>query len=163
MKIKAQLTAAVLLMCSTPMIDGDEGMWLFNDPPRKVLKERYGFEPTEAWMEHVQKSSVRFNSGGSGSFISEEGLVISNHHVGADCLQKLGTEQKNYLRDGFHARSREQELRCHDLELNVLMSIEDVTDRVNAAVKPSLGADEAFAARRAIMAEIEKESLDKTG
>src|SRR5688572_30154713 len=163
MKIKAPIIAAVLLMFSTPMIDADEGMWLFNDPPRKILKERYGFEPTDQWMEHIQKSSVRFNSGGSGSFISEEGLVMSNHHVGADSIQKLGTAEKNYLRDGFIARTREQELRCHDLELNVLMSIEDVTERVKGAVKADLNADEAFAARRAVMAEIEKESTDKTG
>jgi hypothetical protein len=162
-KSKAQLWAAGLLMLSTPMIDADEGMWLFNDPPRKLLKEKYGFEPSNAWLEHVQKSSVRFNSGGSGSFISEEGLVMSNHHVGADAIQKLGSTEKNYLRDGFHAKTRDEEIRCLDLELNVLMSIEDVTDRVKTVVKPDMNADAAFAARRAVMAEIEKESLDKTG
>ncbi len=151
------------LFVSAPFIDANEGMWLFNDPPRKILKEQYGFEPTDQWLEHVQKSSVRFNSGGSGSFVSPEGLVLSNHHVGADCLQKLGSADKNYLRDGFHARTRAEEMRCHDLELNVLMSIEDVTDRVKAAVKSDMNADRAFAARRAVMAEIEKESLDKTG
>src|SRR5436190_14018362 len=153
----------ILSMLTAQIVRSDEGMWLFNDPPRKLLQEKYGFSPSDAWLEHVQKSSVRFNSGGSGSFISEDGLVLSNHHVGADCLQKLGSEEHNYLRDGFHARSRDQELRCHDLELNVLMSIEDVTDRVNAAVKSGLNADQAFAARRAVMADIEKESLDKTG
>ncbi|MCI0534909.1 MAG: S46 family peptidase [Verrucomicrobiales bacterium] len=141
----------------------DEGMWLFNDPPRQQLKQKYGFDITEQWLGHVQKSSVRFNSGGSGSFVSREGLVMSNHHVGADCLQKLGDKDHNYYRDGFHARTRDQEKRCHDLELNVLMSIEDVTGRVNAAVKPDLSAEKAFLARRAVMAEIEKESLDKTG
>jgi hypothetical protein len=148
---------------SASVIDANEGMWLFNDPPRKILKEQYGFEPTDQWLEHVQKSSVRFNSGGSGSFVSPEGLVLSNHHVGADCLQKLGSAEKNYLRDGFHARTRAEEMRCHDLELNVLMSMEDVTDRVKGAVKPEMSADQAFGARRAVMAEIEKESLDKTG
>ncbi len=138
-------------------------MWLFNDPPRKQLQEKHGFTPKDEWLEHVQKSSVRFNSGGSGSFVSEDGLVMSNHHVGADSIQKFGTAEKDYLRDGFHARTRAEELRCHDLELNVLMSIEDVTDRVNAAVPVGLDADKAFAARRSVMAEIEKESLDKTG
>jgi hypothetical protein len=155
------LTVAALL--SAPLSRADEGMWLFNDPPKKLLKEKYGFEVTDAWLEHIQKSSVRFNSGGSGSFVSEDGLVMSNHHVGADCLQKLGDKDHNYLRDGFHAKSRSEELRCHDLELNVLMSIEDVTARVNAAVKANASPEEAFAARRAIMAEIEKESLEKTG
>jgi len=138
-------------------------MWLFNAPPRQILKQRYGFEPAAAWLEHLQKSSIRFNSGGSGSFVSEDGLVLSNHHVGADALQKFGDKDHNYLRDGFHARTLAEEKRCLDLELNVLMSIEDVTDRVNAAVKPDLPPEQAFAARRAAMAAIEKESLDKTG
>jgi hypothetical protein len=146
-----------------PQTRADEGMWLFNDAPRKLLKEKYGFEPTDQWLEHVQKSSVRFNSGGSGSFVSAEGLVLTNHHVGADALQKFGDKEHNYLRDGFHARTRAEEKKCVDLELNVLMSIEDVTARVNAAVKPEMKPEEAFAARRAIMAQIEKESQDKTG
>jgi hypothetical protein len=142
---------------------GDEGMWLFNNPPRKLLKEKYNFDPTDKWLEHVQKSSVRFNSGGSGSFVSPDGLVMTNHHVGADALQKFGDKEHNYVRDGFHARTQEEEKRCLDLELNVLMNIEDVTDRVNAAVKGDLKPEQAALARRKIMAEIEKESLDKTG
>lgn len=141
----------------------DEGMWLYNAPPCQLLKDKYGFKPTEAWLEHLQKSSVRFNSGGSGSFVSQYGLVLSNHHVGADALQKFGDEYHNYLRDGFHARTLAEEKRCLDLELNVLMSIEDVTDRVNTAVKPDMSPEEAFLARRAAMAEVEKESLDQTG
>ena len=157
------LVAATALMTFSPSPRSDEGMWLFNHPPRKQLKEKYGFDATDAWLEHVQKSSVRFNSGGSGSFVSEDGLVISNHHVGADALQKFGDKEHNYLHDGFYARTHAEEKRCLDLELNVLMSIEDVTDRVNAAVKFDLPPDQAFLARRAVTAEIEKESLDKTG
>jgi hypothetical protein len=141
----------------------DEGMWLYNVPPRRLLQERHQFAPTAGWLEHIQKSSVRFNSGGSGSFVSEDGLIISNHHVGADDLQKLGDERHDYLRDGFYARTRAEERRCLDLELNVLMDISDVTERVNAAVKPGLPAAEAFAARRAAIAALEKESQEKTG
>jgi hypothetical protein len=152
------------LLTATPILThADEVMWLFNNPPRKLLKERYGFEPSDPWLEHLQKSSIRFNSGGSGSFVSEDGLVLSNHHVGADALQKFGDKDHNYLRDGFYARTPAEEKRCLDLELNVLMSIEDVTARVNAAVKADATAEQAFPARRGVMAEIEKESLDKTG
>jgi hypothetical protein len=152
----------VILSFSKPAI-ADEGMWLYNDPPTKLLKEKYNFEPTADWLEHIQKASIRFNNGGSGSFISQDGLIISNHHVGADALHKFSDANNNYLRDGFHARTLEDEKRCLDLELNVLMSIEDVTDRVNDAIEKGLSAEEAFIARRAVMAEIEKESLDKTG
>jgi len=164
---RPMLMGAVLAFASFSLLAttarADEGMWLYNDPPRQLLKDRYGFEPTEAWLEHIQKSSVRFNSGGSGSFVSEDGLVLSNHHVGADALQKFGDKDHNYLRDGFHARTLAEEKHCLDLELNVLMSIEDVTDRVNATLKPDMSAEQAFLARRAAMADIEKESLDQTG
>jgi peptidase S46-like protein len=141
----------------------DEGMWLFNAPPLKQLKEKYQFEPTPQWLEHLQKASVRFNSGGSGSFVSVNGLVITNHHVGADCLQKFGDEQHNYLRDGFYAKSQAEEKKCVDLELNVLMSIEDVTARVNGAVKSGMAGEQAANARKAVIAAIEKESKNKTG
>jgi hypothetical protein len=141
----------------------DEGMWLFNQPPRELLRARYQFDATDAWLEHLQKSSVRFNSGGSGSFVSRDGLLISNHHVGADALQKVSTKAKNYLRNGFYARTPAEEIKCLDLEINVLESVEDVTARVNGAVPADAAADDAFAARRKIIAEIEKESLDGTG
>jgi hypothetical protein len=153
-----------LLSCALPLSTfADEGMWLFNQPPRQLLRERYQFDATDAWMEHLQKASVRFNSGGSGSFVSEDGLLISNHHVGADALQKISTKEKNYLRDGFSAKSLAEEVKCLDLELNVLQSIEDVTARINAAVPKDAEPAAAFAARRKVIAEVEKESLDKTG
>jgi len=151
----------------------DEGMWLFNAPPLKQLKEKYQFEPTPQWLEHLQKASVRFNSGGSGSFVSANGLLITNHHVGADCLQKFGDEQHNYLRDGFYAKTQAEEKKCVDLELNVLMSIEDVTARVNGAVKSGMAGlpagasaqagEQAANARKAVIAAIEKDSKNKTG
>ena len=141
----------------------DEGMWLLNDPPRERLKEKYGFELTDAWLEHARLASVRLNNGGSGSFVSPNGLLITNHHIGSDALQKLSTPTRDLFRDGFYAKTQADELKCEDLELNVLQSIEDVTDKVNAAVKPDMKPAEAFAARRAVMSAIEKESLDKTG
>jgi hypothetical protein len=144
-------------------VRADEGMWLLNNPPRQLLKEKYNFDLTDAWLEHAQKASVRFNSGGSGSFVSAEGLIVTNHHIGADSLQKLSPKDKDYYRDGYLARNRDEELKCPDLELNVLQSIEDVTERVNSSVKPEMKPAEAFAARRAAMAAIEKDSLTKTG
>src|SRR5216110_425339 len=141
----------------------DEGMWLFNAPPLKQLKEKYQFEPSPQWLEHLQKASVRFNSGGSGSFVSPNGLVITNHHVGADTLQKMGSAEHNYLRDGFYAKTQADEIKSTDLELNVLISIEDVTARVTRAVKPGMTSDQASSARNAAIAAIEKESKDKTG
>lgn len=141
----------------------DEGMWLFNNPPLKQFKDKYQFEPTSQWLEHLQKSSVRFNSGGSGSFVSPNGLVITNHHVGADTLQKMSSEKNNYMRDGFYATNQDAEVKSTDLELNVLMSIEDVTARVNGTVKPGISADQAKNARDAAIAGIEKESKEKTG
>jgi hypothetical protein len=140
----------------------DEGMWLFNNPPLKLLKEKYNFEPTRGWLEHVQKSSVRFNSGGSGSFVSPHGLVMTNHHVGLDTLEKLSTPEKDYVKMGFFAKNQAEEVKAVDLELNVLMDIEDVTERVKAAVKPDVSLEKAFEARRAIIAQIEKESLEQT-
>jgi len=137
-------------------------MWLFNQPPRQILRERHQFEASDAWLDHLQKASVRFNSGGSGSFVSEDGLLISNHHVGADALQKVSTKDRNYLRDGFYARTSADEVKCLDLELNVLQAIEDVTTRVNAAVPRDAAPAQAFVARRKVLAEIEKESLERT-
>ncbi|HZE13077.1 MAG TPA: S46 family peptidase, partial [Chthoniobacterales bacterium] len=141
----------------------DEGMWLFNNPPLKQLKEKYHFEPTPQWLEHLQKSSIRFNSGGSGSFISSTGLAITNHHVGLDTLQKISSEKTNYVRDGFYAKTQKDEVKATDLELNVLMSIEDVTERVKGAVQPGMSADAANSAKRNVIAQIENESKQKTG
>jgi hypothetical protein len=159
----AILTALGALMLTVSSVRSDEGMWLFNQPPTKLLKERHNFDANREWLEHLQKSSVRFNTGGSGSFVSGDGLVMTNHHIGADQLQKMSSQEKDYLKDGYYAKSPAEEVKCPDLELNVLMEIEDVTDRVNAAVKPSMDAVAAQKARKAVMNTIEKESTDKTG
>src|SRR5438046_9207800 len=104
----------------------DEGMWPVNDPPRERLKEKYGFDLTDAWLERARLASVRFNNGGSGGFVSADGLIVTNHHIGADCLQKLSPKDKDFLRDGYLARTRTEELKCPDLELHVLQCIADV-------------------------------------
>jgi hypothetical protein len=152
-----------LALGGTSNVYADEGMWVFNNLPIKHLQETHGFTPPPGWVEHLRSSAVRFNSGGSGSFVSADGLVMTNHHVGADMLQKISTAGKDYYKDGFLAMTREQEVKAPDLELNVLVGIEDVTEGVNAAVKA--GSDDAAAAvaRRGAMATIEKDSQDKTG
>jgi Peptidase S46 len=151
-----------IAMMATQSI-ADEGMWVFNHLPLEQLKEKYGFEPPPGWVEHLRSAAVRFNSGGSGSFVSPDGLVMTNHHVGADTLQKISTKEKDYYKDGFYARSRDEEVKAPDLELNVLVDIADVTDTVLAAVKPGMNDAAAGVAKRAAMATIEKEATDKNG
>jgi hypothetical protein len=156
--------AAFAALAGVSMADrplrADEGMWLYTNPPREHLKQKYNFEPTPEWLDHLRLSSVRFNSGGSGSFVSADGLVMTNHHVGADDLQKVSNEQHDYLKNGFFAPTADKELPCKGLELNVLLKIEDVTDQVNAAVKGDVKPAEAAAARRKVISEIEKAGAD---
>src|SRR5262245_24009752 len=166
MSIRVRLGLSALLFVvlgGSTFIVADEGMWTFDNPPLAKLKERYGFTPTQVWRDHVRLSSIRFNDGGSGSFVSANGLAITNHHVAFGQLQKLSTPQKDYVRDGFYAKTRAEELKCPDLELNVLTSMENVTARIQGAVKPGMSGKEALDARRAEQAKIQKESLDSTG
>ena len=153
---------AFLLLMAVP-VQADEGMWTFDNPPLKQLKEQYGFEPTPAWLEHLRLSSVRIGDGGSGSFISPNGLVLTNHHVGRGQLLKLSTPERDLLKNGFYAATMADELPCPDLELNVLISMENVTAKVLGAVKKGMDPARALEARKAAMAAIEKKSLKKTG
>ena len=141
----------------------DEGMWTFNNVPRAEIKKKYGFEITDAWLKKVQMASVRFNNGGSGSFVSSNGLVLTNYHIVEDIVNEVSTPEKDLAKEGFLARTRADEIKAPSLELNVLMGIEDVTSRVNGAVKPGATDAEAFAARRAEIAAIEGESTKATG
>jgi hypothetical protein len=157
------MTAASLIPNASPQTWADEGMYLFNELPRELLKSRYGFEPTEKWADELRLASVRFNSGGSGSFISSNGLVLTNHHVASETLQKLSSEDRNLIRDGYLAKTRDAELKAPDLELNVLMQIEDVTARVDRAVTNKSDPDVAAKQRQAAIATIEGESFTATG
>lgn len=141
----------------------DEGMWLLNQPPREQLKKKYNFDVTEAWLDHLRFGSVRFNNGGSGSFVSADGLAFTNHHVGRECLQQLSTAQNDYIKNGFYAKTQADEGKCPDLELNQLVGIDDVTAAVQAAAQPGMSDAAAGLAERQKMAELEKQCNAASG
>jgi len=167
MKLRRLLSALLLALFSLQTIHftalADEGMWTFNNVPRAEIKKKYGFEVTDEWLKDVRLASVRFNNGGSGSFVSSNGLVLTNYHIVEDIVAEVSTPQKDYAKEGFVAKTRAEEIKAPSLELNVLMGIEDVTTRVNGAIKAGATDSEAFAARRAEIATIEAESLKATG
>ncbi len=145
------------------MARADEGMWPFNNVPKAEIKKRYGVDVTDAWLKHVQLASVRFNNGGSGSFVSPDGLVLTNYHIVEDIVGEVSTPEKDYAKDGFVARTRAEEIKAPNLELNVLQSIEDVTDKVNASVREGMSAADAFNARRTVIGKLEADSTTATG
>jgi hypothetical protein len=154
------LLAAILVVL--PLVGhADEGFWPFNRIPRAAIKQAYGVDLSDAWLQRVQQASVRFPSG-SGSFVSADGLVLTNHHVAMDIIQELSTAERDYVKTGFLAHDRSQEVRAPNLELVVLQTIEDVTARVNAAIKPGMSPQDTLAARRAAIASIEDEAEKKT-
>ena len=157
------LLPAALLLAVTPVIRAEEGMWTFDNPPLKQLAAKYNFHPTQAWLDHLRLASVRLNDGGSGSFVSPNGLLLTNHHVARGQLQKNSTAEHDYLRDGFYAATPDAEMKSADLEVNVLVGMEDVTARVQGAAKGISDEAKALKAREAEVAAITKESKDKTG
>ena len=152
------LLMTMTLTLAAPLAMGDEGMWLFNRPPREHLKQKYDFEPSDEWLGHLQRASVRFNSGGSGSFVSSNGLLLTNHHVARGQLQKKSTKEHDYIRNGFYAATQAEEMKSPDLEVNVLQSTQNVTPRVMAAIKGAKTSEDEFEKRKAVIAEIEAAS-----
>jgi hypothetical protein len=163
--MKRLFLSLLLLSCFalSAISSADEGMWLYNAFPKDKVKAKYGFTPSQQWLDHVQLSSVRFNNGGSGSFVSADGLAFTNHHVGAVCVQQLSTHGHDYIKEGFYAKTQAEEGRCPDLELNVLVSIDDVTAKVNAGVKPEMSTADAARAQRVAMSQVEKDCAASTG
>ena len=157
------LLPAAFLLAAAPVIHAEEGMWTFDNPPLKLLKSQYNFTPTQAWLDHLRLSSVRLNDGGSGSFVSPNGLLLTNHHVARGQLQKNSTAEHDYLATGFYAATPEQEMKSADLEVNVLVATQDVTARVQGAAKGIADDAKAFKAREAEIAAITREGKDKTG
>lgn len=167
MKFRKLLCALVLALFSLQTLNftalADEGMWTFNNVPRAEIKKKYGFDVTDEWLKKIQLATVRFNSGGSGSFVSRNGLVLTNYHIVEDIVNEVSTPQKDLAKEGFVARTQADEIKVPSLELNELMSIEDVTSRVNGVVKAGMSDAESFAARRAEISAIEGESTKATG
>ena len=156
------LIVALLTFQSIPVSAFDEGMWTFNNVPRENIKQKYGFDVTDDWLQKVQLASVRFPNG-SGSFVSPNGLVLTNYHIVEDAVGELSSATKDYAKEGFVARNQREELKAEGLSLDQLVSIEDVTARVNSTVKSDMSATEANAARRAQMTAIETQSIAADG
>jgi Peptidase S46 len=161
--MKKWIALAIFGGVITAPASADEGMWTFDNPPTRLIQEKYHYTLTKEWLDHVRLSSARLNDGGSGSFVSPHGLLLTNHHVARGQLQKNSTPEHNYIRDGFYAHTQAEEIKSPDLEVNVLMSTEDVTGRVQAATQAAKTPEQQFDARRKMIAEIERESTQKTG
>jgi hypothetical protein len=146
---------AVAVLFAVGSARADEGMWTFDNFPSTKVKERYGFSPDKAWLDHVQKSAVRLAGGCSASFVSPTGLVMTNHHCARRCVEELSTAKKNYIADGFYARSSAEEQKCPAMEVNQLLEITDVTDQIQKATVGQSGGAFAKAERQA-MSEVEK-------
>ena len=151
------------VLAAVPLAAFDEGMWLVDQFPKQLVEQKYKFKVTQDFLDHLRLSSVRFNSGGSGSFVSPHGLLFTNHHVGLDCIQKLSTPEHDTVALGFEAKEQKDEKPCPDLEINVLLRIEDVTSKVNGAAPTSASPAEAGRLRRAAMTSLEKECGQRSG
>ncbi len=151
---------AAALSCALPAV-ADEGMWPYDHVPVAAIRQEYGFAPTQAWLDHLRLASV--NPGASAAFVSPDGLILTNHHVALSSIQRVATPERNYVRDGFYAATRAEEVPLPGNTVKVLVSIEEVTARVEAAVKPGVDAAAARRARDAARAAIEAECLKKTG
>ncbi|MCL1892639.1 MAG: S46 family peptidase [Holophagaceae bacterium] len=160
LRLRSLLTATSMALVSGALFS-DEGMWTFDNLPLKKMMEKYGFAPDKQWLEHAQLAAVNFG-GGSASFISSNGLVITNHHVGRGSLQRLSTSENNYIRDGFIARTMADEIKVPNLTIRTVVQMENVTEKVNAAVKPGMKPEEAAQARSQALASIAQELGDKT-
>ena len=154
----ALLGALTLCLCAR----ADEGMWTFDNLPVKKMQDKYGFAPDAKWLEHVRLAALHFG-GGSGSFISKDGLVLTNHHVGRGAVQRLSTKDHDYIKDGFVAMSRDQELKVPGMTLRTLMAMENVTEQVAKAVKSGKTEKETAQLRKEALERIEAELETKSG
>jgi hypothetical protein len=151
-----RLAVLVLVAAWSLPLAADEGMWTYNHFPSEKVGAAYGFTPTQEWLDHVRLSSVRLAQGCSGSIVSADGLVMTNHHCAHMCIEQLSSARKDFVKSGFYATAPKDEVKCPELEVNQLVTITDVSARLNQATAGLQ--DKAFNdALKAEMARIEKE------
>ena len=154
--------AALAAVAFAVLALADEGMWPFDYPPTSLLQSRYGFTPSREWLEHLQRA-VLTTGGGTASCVSPDGLVITNHHVAYGQIEKLSSPEHDYVRDGFFARSRAEEIRCPDLEIKLLWQTQEVTAQVRALAAAGGTPEQIAAKRKALLTKLEGELAKKTG
>ncbi|HTA70600.1 MAG TPA: S46 family peptidase [Bryobacteraceae bacterium] len=145
------------------LVAADEGMWLFDQFPKAQVEKAYGFAVPDEFLRHLERASARFNNGGSGSIVSPHGLMLTNHHVGEDCIQQLSSGEHDYMANGFSAPAENEEKTCPGLEVDVLLRISEVTAKINDGVRSDTPAAEANRTRKASIARIEKDCSTSTG
>ncbi|MBA2430649.1 MAG: S46 family peptidase, partial [Chthoniobacterales bacterium] len=155
-RLASLLCATLAFTCLALVATADEGMWTFDNFPAKQVQQKFGWAPDKAWLDHVQAASVRLTGGCSASFVSPDGLVLTNHHCVSTCIQNLSTAEQDYIENGFIAETRDQERLCPGQQAEVVTSISDVTPRVQTALGKKTGAELAKA-RDAEIAAIETE------
>src|SRR5215813_12695619 len=154
MPTSRSIATTIILAASILSAHADEGMWTFDNFPAEAVEKAYGFRPDQRWLDHLRLSSLRIAEGCSAAFVSPRGLVQTNHHCARACIQQLSTSAKNLIADGFYAREASDEVRCPDIELNQLIDIRDVTDRISKATagKDGEAFSKALNAERAVIA-----------
>lgn len=148
------VSAAAVAFVATSA-SADEGMWTLDNFPAERMRADYGWAPDQAWLDKVRNGSVRLTGGCSASFVSPQGLILTNHHCIASCLAENSSDAKDYLNDGFVSSRREDELKCAGQQAEVVTSISDVTERVKGAMGAPTG-EALTKARDAEIAAIEK-------
>ena len=153
----------MIMLTLSGVVYADEGLWTFDGFPTSKVEKRYGYHVTDGFLTFMRMATLRMNVGGSGSFVSEDRLIMTNHHIAHDCVAKLSTKDHDYVAEGFYAPTLKDERRCPDLEVNRLVAIEDVTKDVLAAVKPGMDDAKALRAKKAKMSALEKACANATG
>lgn len=160
--MRLSLVSCLLASSLLAPLRADEGMWTFDNVPTQKIKAKYGFEPSQEWLKKLQLATLRF-PGGTGSFVSKDGLVITNHHVGRSGIAQVSSASADYIKNGFTAATRDAEIKVPGLELMMLVSMENVTAKVNAGIKPGMNEKDALKVRQNALSTLKQEEDKRTG